>query len=86
VSEGQIIALHNGKLVAAASTLEEACLCMLEKAQAAQHELITLFHGNNINKAEVNRICELIRENYPNQEIELQEGCQPHYQFIVSIE
>jgi hypothetical protein len=86
VAEGQIIALHNGKLVAAASSLDEACLTMLEKAQAHQYELITLFHGNNISRSEVNRISELIQSNYPDQEIELHEGCQSHYQFIISIE
>ena len=86
VSEGQIIALHNGKLVAASSNMDEACLSLLDKAQASQYELITLFYGNNISKPEVDRISNLIRSNYPEQEIEIQEGCQPHYQFIMSIE
>lgn len=86
VSEGQIIALHNGKLVAASSNMDDACLSLLDKAQASQYELITLFYGNNISKPEVDRICNLIRSNYPEQEIEIQEGCQPHYQFIMSIE
>lgn len=86
VHEGQIIALHNGKLVMAASTLEDACLGLLQKAHAAHFELITLFYGANISKREVFRIADIIRRVYPEQEIEVQEGCQPHYQFIISIE
>jgi dihydroxyacetone kinase-like predicted kinase len=86
VNEGQIIALHNGKLVLAASTLEEACLGLLASAQADQYELITLFYGADLPKQEINRLADIIREAYPDQEVEVQEGGQPHYQFIISIE
>ena len=86
VQEGQIIALHNGKLVLAASNLEEACLGLLEKAHAAHFELITMFYGANISRAEVFRIADRVRQNFPDQEVEVQEGCQPHYQFIIAIE
>lgn len=86
VDEGQIIALHNGKLVFAASRLEDACLGLLEKAHADHYELITLFYGTNVSKREVNRIADLIRKAYPEQEVEVQEGCQPHYHFIIAIE
>lgn len=86
VKEGQIIALHNGKLVYAASKLSDACLGFLEKVGAQNYELITLFYGSELTKQEANRIADLIRENYPDQEIEVQEGGQPHYQLIISLE
>jgi DAK2 domain fusion protein YloV len=86
VQEGQIIALLNGKLVVSASTLEDACLGLLKKAHADHFELITLFYGANLPKQEVFRIADMVRVKYPNQEIEVQEGCQPHYQFIIAIE
>lgn len=86
VREGQVIGLLNGKLAVSSDTLEHACLELLEKANAAAYELITLFYGADLKNLEANRIADLIREKYPNQEIELQEGGQPHYQFILSIE
>ncbi len=86
VQEGQIIALLNGKLVYASYDLEEACLNLLQKAHADHFELITLFYGDNIPKPEVIRISDSIRRAFPEQEIEVQEGCQPHYQFIIAIE
>lgn len=86
VEEGQIIALLNGKLVLATSTLEEGCLGLLEKAHADHFELITIFYGNNISKKEAIRIADMIRLAYPEQEVEVQDGGQPHYQFILSIE
>jgi DAK2 domain fusion protein YloV len=86
VEEGQVIALLNGKLVESASSLEAACLALLEKAETADRERITLFSGDNISKNEVNQIVDKIRAAYPSHEIELHEGGQPHYQFIISIE
>lgn len=86
VRDGQVIALLNGKLAVAADNLEQACLEFLEKAQTADYELITLFYGEELPRAEANRIADLIRKQYKDQEVEVQEGGQPHYQFIISIE
>jgi uncharacterized protein len=86
VQEGQIIGLHNGKLVLAASSPKDACVELLKKAHADHFELITLFYGANISKSEAYQIADSIRALYPKQEIEIQEGCQPHYQFIIAIE
>jgi uncharacterized protein len=86
VREGQVIALLNGKLAVSSDSVEHACFEFLEKAKAEDYELITLFYGEEMKHADANHIADLIREKYPNQEIEVQEGGQPHYQFIVSIE
>ena len=86
VESGQVIALLDGKLVASAGSVEEGCLQLLEKAQAAEHELITLFYGQDTSHAEANRIADVIRKAYSGQEVEVQEGGQPHYQFIIAVE
>jgi len=86
VEKGQVIALINGKLEVSTDSVEGACLQALEKAGAADYELITLFYGEDLLLAEANRIADVVRAAYPKQEIELQEGGQPHYQFIISVE
>lgn len=86
VEQGQVIALLDGKLVCAAKSVEEGCLCMLGKARADEHELITLFYGEELSATEANLIADKVREAFPGQEIELQDGGQSHYQFIISVE
>ncbi|MEJ5239983.1 MAG: DAK2 domain-containing protein [Anaerolineales bacterium] len=86
VEKDQVIALLDGKLVLSAATLEEALLSLLEKAEAESYELITLFYGADLSHGEANRLADLVRERYPQQEVELQEGGQPHYAFLISIE
>jgi hypothetical protein len=86
VKEGQVIAILDGKLVTSTGTVEEGVLDLLEKAGAGEHELVTLFYGQDMPHAEANRIADAVREKYSNLEVEVQEGGQPHYQFIVSVE
>ena len=86
VKEGEIISLHNGKLVGSNKSLEDGCLIFLETAKAEDLELITMFYGENISTEDAEKMAEFIREKYPDQEVELQYGGQPHYQFIFSIE
>ncbi len=86
VKEGEVISLLDGKLVASSASVEAGCMALLEKADAAEHELVTLFYGQDMPHAEANRIADVIRQKYSNLEIEVQEGGQPHYHFLISVE
>jgi dihydroxyacetone kinase-like predicted kinase len=86
VESGQVIALLDGKLVLSANSVEDGVLGLLEKADAANNELVTLFYGEGMSHSEANRIADTVRTKYPTLEIEVQEGGQPHYQFIISVE
>ena len=86
VKTGEVIALLDGKLVLAAETVEEACLSLLEKADMDEYELVTLYVGGDYSRKEANRVGDLIQEKYPDHEIEMLDGGQPHYQLILSIE
>ena len=86
VEKNQVIVLLNGKLVCSAASLEDAVMTFLERASAKEYELITLFYGQDLPATEANRISDKVRSSYPSLELELQDGGQPHYQFIISVE
>ena len=86
VNEGEHIALLDGKLVLAADGLDEAVLGLLKQAEAEERELLTMFYGDGLSKSEAHRLADVIREAYPEMEIEVQFGGQPHYPLILSVE
>lgn len=86
VKEGQIIGLHNGKLTTSASTLNDACLQLLEGIGTQNYEVLTLFSGEGVSEDKTMEIAELVQTRYPDLEVDVQQGGQPHYQFIFSIE
>ena len=86
VESGQVIGLLNGKLTSSGDSLQEILMEILEKGQASEHELITLYYGEDLSASAANQITDHIREVYPELEVELHQGGQPHYQIILSIE
>lgn len=86
VKKGEIIALYNGKLVQCTKSLEETVFKLLVIADTEDKERITLFYGDNITREEVDHIADKIQSQYPDHEIEIHEGSQPFYQFIIAIE
>jgi DAK2 domain fusion protein YloV len=86
VAEGQFIGLHNGNLAATGKTLEEALLNLLGKMKADSHELITFYWGEDLDPPRANRLADRVRIEFPSQQVEVYEGGQPHYFFILSVE
>lgn len=86
VKEGEAIALFNSELISSSPSIEKACFEILERVDLDERERLTLFYGSDITRQDVNQIVDHIREKYPEFEIEIHEGSQPHYQFIMSIE
>lgn len=86
VEEGQVIGLLDGKLVASAKSVEAAVLDLLKKVKAEERELVTLIYGEGVGQNQANQIADAVRAAYPRLELELQDGGQPHYQLILSIE
>ena len=86
VEEGEFIGLLDGELTASGSTLEEVVQEMLRQMQADEQEIITIYYGQDITGAEAEGLADEIQAGYSDQEVELVDGGQPHYHYILSAE
>lgn len=86
VHQGDIIGLHNGKLVSCGASVTDVALALLEKMEAATSALITIYYGDFVAAAAAQDFAETVRQRYPEQDIELAFGGQPHYHYILSVE
>ena len=86
IKEGQIIGLVNGDLTTTASTLEEATCQVLQQMHAEECEILTIYYGESITAEEAEALATMLRDQYPDLEIEVVDGGQPHYPYILSIE
>ena len=75
-----------GELTASGSTLGEVVQEMLRQMKADEHEIITMYYGEGIVGAEAEKLADEIQARYPDQEVELVDGGQPHYHYILSVE
>jgi dihydroxyacetone kinase-like predicted kinase len=86
VHEGQPIALLDGDLVAAGDDLNALLLQALELGGARDSEIVTLYCGSEVVPAVAEQTRALVAHTFPELEVEVLEGGQPLYPFIISIE
>lgn len=86
VAEGQAIAMLDGALAAAAATPTDALAAMLDAAGAGDGALVTLYYGAGLAEPDARQAADALAERFPCAEIEIYDGGQPHYHYLVSIE
>jgi DAK2 domain fusion protein YloV len=86
VKSGEMIGLVNERLVASGPTVEQVIWSMLEEMRLPEREILTLYYGDGVTPEQANALADRVGERYPDQEIELVEGGQPHYCYILSVE
>jgi len=86
IKKNQAIGLLDGKLVASADGAGEVLEELLNGMDLSKYEVITLYWGADLSQNEALKIRDSLKDKYPNFQIEMVNGGQPHYSLIVSIE
>ena len=86
VEIGDIIGLHNGRLVLSASAPVDAVLELLTLMVNDEMEVVTLYYGDFIDQRAAENLVEQLRGVYSELDIEAAYGGQPHYFYILSAE
>jgi DAK2 domain fusion protein YloV len=86
IAEGDAIGILQDKIVLRADDPFIAVLNLLEMMVDDESELITILFGQDITEGEAFSIKEKAEAAYPDCEIELHYGGQPHYSFLISVE
>ncbi len=86
VREGQAIGLLNGDLVEAGDTVEEVAMKTLDRASANEREVVTLYRGEDISEDDARRLAEAVNERWPNIQVDVVDGGQPFYPYLISVE
>jgi len=82
----QPIGLLDDELVAAGETDIEVIKTILEKLDMTDAEVLTIYYGSDIAAPEAEKASADITSLYPQLQVELIKGNQPHYTYIISIE
>lgn len=87
VRQGQAIAILDDRdLIAAADDVVGALMMGLDKIGLDTVEIITLYYGNGVEASQAGQVIAELRNRYPEKQVELVFGGQPHYFYIVSLE
>lgn len=86
INEGDVLGLIDGRISVTGSDVTEVTELLIDSMISEDDELITILYGKDINKAAATRIAEDVREKYSECEVQLYNGGQPLYYFIISVE
>ena len=86
IEKGQAIAFLDGTLVVAGGLMPEVVLDLISLMGVEEGGLVTIYCGANAGAAEAEEVAASVRERYPDLEVEVVAGGQPHHNYIVSVE
>lgn len=86
VTEGDVIGLLNDQLVAAGPDYQSVVLDVLGHVSVEDYEIVTIYYGQDATQEEANALADQIVNIYSHCEVEVHEGGQAHYRYILSLE
>lgn len=86
IAQGDIMAIGDGGMLAAEKTIPDAAMKALEAMIDEESELVTVYYGADVSKEDAEAFCEKAREKFADVEIEMQNGGQPVYYYMISVE
>jgi len=86
VEEGQLIALLNDDLTAVADSMEQVIDEVMAKMDLDKYELVTVYYGKDTTAEQAEAMAADLQNKYPALAVEVLDGGQAHYFYIISLE
>jgi DAK2 domain fusion protein YloV len=86
IKKNQAIGFLDGDLVAVGDKTDAVLAEVLERVEPDKAEVVTIYYGSDTKQTEAEQAVAAIREGYPQLQVEVVQGGQPHYNYIASVE
>jgi uncharacterized protein len=86
VREGDYIGLINGNLTIAGQNIDQVIHDTLQRMHIDRYEIVTLYYGEDVTMQEAQETAKRIKAQYSHIEIDVVDGGQPYYAYILSAE
>jgi DAK2 domain fusion protein YloV len=86
IHEGNVLGIRENEITEVGTDIYDVCEKLINSIVTDESELITIFYGEDCNEDEVNNLKEKLESNYEDIDIQVLNGCQPLYYFIISVE
>lgn len=86
IKKGDFMGIGDEGIISVEKKIDKAVLGMLEGMVDEDSALITVYSGMDVKEKDAAKMVEKIKKAYPDLEIEFQEGGQPVYYYVMSVE
>ncbi|GGE41859.1 hypothetical protein GCM10011391_20770 [Pullulanibacillus camelliae] len=86
INKNDFIGLNSGEIVASNTERMAATLHLLENMIGEDDEIVTVIYGENVTIGEAEALAEHVQEQFADIEVEIHEGGQPLYDYLIAVE
>ena len=86
IKEGDILALKNGDMCHVGQDLMQTTRELIDEMITDETGIFTIYFGSDSSRAQAEELSDYITSKYASVEVEIQEGDQPIYYFLLSAE
>ncbi len=86
IKSGDYIGIREKKIISASRDIVKVSCALIDSMMGYDSEIVTILTGSDINKRSVNAIKKYITEKYKQVEVEINQGDQPVYYLLLSVE
>lgn len=86
ISEGDYLALENGKLFGTDRSIDPLLSKLAEDAKSRGAEFVTIFYGEDVTEEDARKAEAVFTDTCPDAEVSVLAGGQPVYYYVISIE
>ena len=86
IKKDDFMGIVDGKILVSIADRKEATLATIDKMINDDSEILTIIYGEDAEASEVEEITEAVEAKYPDVEVEVHEGNQPVYTYLLSVE
>lgn len=86
IKKDDFMALAEGKIVLSNPSLKEVTTSLIQSLMDEEAEIVTVIYGEDVSEEEANEFAAFIEAQYGDVEVEVYNGKQPLYPYILSVE
>ena len=86
IKEGNIMGIGDSGMLAVGQDITETTMETLRHMVDEESELISIYYGSDVSEEDARALLSKIQEEFPGCEAELNNGGQPIYYYLLSVE
>lgn len=86
INKGDFMGIFDGKIVYASNEIKSTTTSLLDKMIDEDSEIITLIYGEDVKEEQAREIEDYITAQYPDVDVEVHNGQQPLYSYLIAVE
>ena len=86
IHKGDIMAVGDSGILCVGKSVSDVAVGSVEKMMGEEAELISVYYGEGFSAEDAEKLQQRLQEQYPDCDVELNDGGQPVYYCIISVE